>query len=160
MGSTEVDVDMGTNGEHLDWFEDMILAVTVQDNRCKEQIPGDNRRDPADGETWYPNGDEDEQVTDSFLAACRLSNLLHRKQNRNIPVIAGRFLSNAVVVPDEWRGFRNGGDSFANDQWLEDFTWYCCSDDILGEDAQWHYACFQGGRSTLTESLCGDFERF
>jgi hypothetical protein len=138
---TEVDVDIGTDGEALDWFEDMLLAVVVQDNRCEQQIPGDSRC--SDG-TWYPDGEPDEEIQlwDSFLAACRLSDLLYRKQGRNVPVIAGRFLSNAVVVPDEWRGFRNGGDLFANEVWLEDYTSYCCSDDILQGQAPWHYACF------------------
>lgn len=135
---SEVDVDIGAGGESLGWFEDMIQAVVVQDNRCEQQIPG---RAECSDSTWYPQGDEAFQVLNSFLAACRLSDLLYRKQGRNIPVIAARFLSNAVVVPDEWEGFRNGGDFFANDQWLADFTSYCCSSDITQGEPAWHYSC-------------------
>merc|ERR1712039_455625 len=50
------------------WFEDMIQAVVVQDNRCEQQIPG---RAECSDSTWYPQGDEAFQVLNSFLAACR-----------------------------------------------------------------------------------------
>jgi hypothetical protein len=93
--------------EDIGSFGGGILAVTVQDNLCEEQLkPYDHRKEFCFG---LHGSNEMQVIEEGREAACRLSNQLSHQNHRLVPVIQARFLSNALVNLDAWNEFSSTG---------------------------------------------------
>jgi len=102
-------------------FGEGILAVTVQDNLCEEQLkPFDHRKEFC---SRLARHNEIQVIEEGREAACRLSNQLSHQYRRLVPVIQARFLSNALVNLEAWNEFSSSG-AYA-EKYMEPYD--CCA---------------------------------
>lgn len=105
----ENEVNMKLNSADMDALSPGILAVTVQNNLCVDQLKYDQTREELCSN--YYDGSEQQVIAESLKAACRLSNQLSHQYDRGIPVIQAGFLSNAIVDLDTWNNYATNGAS-------------------------------------------------
>jgi hypothetical protein len=116
----ENEVNVNLNAADMDEWSSGILAVTVQDNWCVDQLKYDWTREELC--SAYYGDSEGQVIAESLKAACRISNQLSHKYERWIPVIKAGFLSNAIVDLDAWNNFAANGASA--ESYMEGYD--CC----------------------------------
>merc|ERR1712157_421236 len=103
------------------YLNENVLAEVVQVTKCEEQMA-----DKSSMCSQYYNGagDEDVQLDSAINAACRLGDAFQHFWGWYVPVLAGRFLSNAVVDKTAWQQIDDKGGITAED-WLNEID--CCA---------------------------------
>jgi len=105
----------------MKYLNDNLLAVVVQVNKCEEQM-GD--QSAMCSQYYNGAGDEDVQIDSAIKAACRLGDAFNHLWGWYVPVLAGRFLSNAVVDKKAWQQIDDKGGITAED-WMNEIN--CCA---------------------------------